>query len=114
MPDPRRQPYAASADEAPPVTRPSLGPPADPARDLAGALHEISNALTVVLGWIDRARVASEARDEVERALHIAADRASMARGIVRRAIGADAPAEPPSAVSSVVSVESFQFHLAM
>ena len=29
-----------------------------PERDLAGALHEVSNALTVVLGWLDSARGA--------------------------------------------------------
>lgn len=57
------------------------------ARDLAGALHEVSNALTVILGWIERAR---EARgDGLGRALDIAASRARDARAIVRGAIGA-------------------------
>jgi len=79
---------------------------AAPARDLAGALHEVSNALTVVLGWIDRAR---EARgDNLARALDIAASRARHARGIVRGAIGAEvAPdaggAAPEEALGDVV-----------
>jgi CheY-like chemotaxis protein len=84
--------------------RPSLFPPGDPAHDLAGALHEVSNALTVVLGWIERARDASGTQANVERALDVAADRASLARGIVRRAIGAEALTEPPAAVAAVVA----------
>lgn len=99
--------------------RPSLIPSTDPTRDLAGALHEVSNALTVVLGWIERAREANEspvasptdpdtpfppARPvEVERALEVAAHRASQARSIVRRAIGAEVAAEPPAPVAAVV-----------
>jgi CheY-like chemotaxis protein len=76
VPDPRR-PTAEAA--GPPAPR------ADPTRDLAGALHEVSNALTVVLGWIERARGAPPG--EVDRALDIAAARASHARAIVRAAI---------------------------
>jgi CheY-like chemotaxis protein len=72
-----------------------------PERDLASALHEVSNALTVVLGWIERARDASPA--EVPAALDIAAARARHARTIVRRAIGADVPPEESAAVSALV-----------
>lgn len=79
------------------------GAPADPARDLAGALHEVSNALTVVIGWIERARAEGSAAD-VERALDVAADRASQARTIVRRAIGAEVNAEPPAPVVAVLA----------
>ena len=75
----------------------------DPARDLAGALHEVSNALTVVLGWIERARAASHTPAEVEHALDVAASRGAQARSIVRRAIGAEAHAEPDAAVAAVV-----------
>ncbi len=76
--------------------------PVDPSRDLAGALHEVSNALTVVIGWIERARAEGSPLD-VERALDVAADRASQARSIVRRAIGADVAAEPPALVALVL-----------
>jgi len=58
--------------------------------DLPGALHEVSNALTVILGWVERAREARE--DELARALDIVAGRARDARRIVRRAIGAAVP----------------------
>jgi CheY-like chemotaxis protein len=109
--DPLRQEHPAQAAEPRAITlapsRPSLRPsvlPGDPAHDLAGALHEVSNALTVVLGWIERARDARAVGGDVERALDVAADRASLARSIVRRAIGAEALAEPPAAVATVVA----------
>ncbi len=102
-PDPAAEPRAVTVAPSRPSLRPSLFP-GDPTRDLAGALHEVSNALTVVLGWIERARDASAMPGEVERALDVAADRASLARGIVRRAIGAEAPAEPPAPVAAVVA----------
>jgi CheY-like chemotaxis protein len=61
----------------------------DPAHppDLAGALHEVSNALTVILGWIGRAHDAKDDPEKLQRALAIAGARASLARRIVRRAI---------------------------
>jgi CheY-like chemotaxis protein len=73
-------------------------------RDLAGALHEVSNALTVVLGWIDRARGEFEDPSSVEDALAIAASRARQARQIVRRAIGADVPDELPTTVAAILT----------
>ena len=73
-------------------------------RDLAGALHEVSNALTVVLGWIDRARGELEDAPSVEDALAIAASRARHARQIVRRAIGADVPDELPATVAAILT----------
>jgi CheY-like chemotaxis protein len=57
--------------------------------DLAGALHEVSNALTVVVGWLERARAADGAPEEVAKALEIASSRAAEARSLVRAAIGA-------------------------
>jgi CheY-like chemotaxis protein len=72
-------------------------------RDLAGALHEVSNALTVVLGWIDRARIELDATSSVEDALSIAAARARHARQIVRRAIGADVPDDAPCAAETIL-----------
>jgi CheY-like chemotaxis protein len=58
-------------------------------QDLAGALHEVSNALTVILGWVERARGAQG--DDLARALDIVSSRARDARRIVRGAIGASA-----------------------
>jgi len=72
-------------------------------RDLAGALHEVSNALTVVLGWIDRARNELDVSAAVEGALTIAATRARHARQIVRRAIGADVPDDAPCAAETLL-----------
>jgi CheY-like chemotaxis protein/two-component sensor histidine kinase len=72
-------------------------------RDLAGVLHEVSNALTVVLGWIDRARVELDGESSVEDALSIAAARARHARQIVRRAIGADVPDDAPCAAAALL-----------
>lgn len=72
-------------------------------RDLAGALHEVSNALTVVLGWIDRARIELDTESSVEDALSIAAVRARHARQIVRRAIGADVPDDAPCAAKAIL-----------
>jgi len=61
--------------------------PIPPERDLAGALHEVSNALTVVLGWLDHARdgVAGPALEAIE----IARSHASLGHAIARRAVGA-------------------------
>lgn len=87
-----------------PATRPSLLPGGDPARDLAGALHEVANALTVVLGWIERARGLTLDPAEMERALDVAAMRAAQARTIVRRAIGAETHADPEVTVRAVVA----------
>ena len=61
-------------------------------RDLAAALHEISNALTVVLGWLEEARMASEGNARAERAIDIALSRALAGRDLARRAIGAKVP----------------------
>ena len=73
-------------------------------RDLAGVLHEVSNALTVVLGWIDRARGEIDSLPTVEDALAIAASRARHARQIVRRAIGADVPDDAPASVATILA----------
>ncbi len=57
--------------------------------ELAGTLHEVSNALTVVLGWLDAAERARDA-DEVHRALDVARQHARRGQLIARRAIGAE------------------------
>ena len=66
-------------------------PPPDQEADLAGALHEVSNALTVVLGWLDVAYSRLEpgpARDAID----VARTHARLGHGISRSAIGAEAP----------------------
>jgi CheY-like chemotaxis protein len=61
-------------------------PPA-PERDLAGALHEVSNALTVVLGWLDNARASAEGA--ALEAIEVARAHAGLGHAIARRAVGA-------------------------
>jgi CheY-like chemotaxis protein len=65
-------------------------PPAgDPHRDVTGALHDVSNALTVLLGWVAEARSGGSSPEQIDRALAIVEGRARTARDLARRAIGA-------------------------
>lgn len=68
--------------------------------ELAEELHEVGNALTVVLGWLARASEASrEGRaHELASALGRATSRAREAHLGVRRALGAGAPGPPEAA----------------
>lgn len=66
-----------------------VAPGDDRAQDLAGALHEVSNALTVVLGWLDVARSKLPSGPERE-ALEVARTHARLGYGIARQAIGAE------------------------
>ncbi|WP_437675609.1 hybrid sensor histidine kinase/response regulator [Sorangium sp. So ce131] len=70
------------------------------AQELAVALHEVSNALTVIVGCIERAQ--GEHGAEVSRALGLAASRARDARRLIRRAIGAGAEARPAGDAEAV------------
>jgi CheY-like chemotaxis protein len=63
----------------------------DPHRDLSGALHDVSNALTVMLGWVQEARDPEATRESVAYALDIIEQRARIARDLARRAIGGSA-----------------------
>ena len=66
------------------------------AQELAGALHEVSNALTVVLGWLEVAEqhvVGERARE----ALEVALRQARLGYRVARRAIGAMTPNESGS-----------------
>jgi CheY-like chemotaxis protein len=56
---------------------------------VTGALHDVSNELTVMLGWIGEARAQGAAREAIEDALRIVEQRARAARDLARRAIGA-------------------------
>jgi CheY-like chemotaxis protein len=60
---------------------------------VTGALHDVSNALTVLLGWVAEARTGHPPAEQLDHALAIIEDRARRARDLARRAIGA------PSAV---------------
>ncbi len=58
-------------------------------RELAGALHDVSNAMTVVLGWLDA--VAAELSPGAAReALGIARENARVGHALARQAIGAE------------------------
>src|SRR4051812_42638648 len=59
--------------------------------DLAGALHEVSNALTVVLGWLDVATSRSDPHAAHE-AVEVARLHAQLGHQIARAAIGAEVP----------------------
>jgi CheY-like chemotaxis protein len=59
-----------------------------PDSDLKGALHEVSNALTVVLGWLDVAG-AKIVSGEVKQAIDVARTHAKLGHRIARQAIGA-------------------------
>jgi CheY-like chemotaxis protein len=61
-----------------------------PERDLAGALHEVSNALTVVLGWLECAQEEMGSSEIAKRAVDIAMSHAKLGRRLARRAIGDD------------------------
>ncbi|HEV8247784.1 MAG TPA: ATP-binding protein [Polyangiaceae bacterium] len=63
----------------------------EPSQDLAGALHEVSNALTVVLGWLDVACLKLAPGEERE-AIEVARTHAHLGQRIARTAIGAEAP----------------------
>lgn len=60
----------------------------EPDSDLKGALHEVSNALTVVLGWLDVAGSKILA-GEVKQAIDVARTHARLGHRIARQAIGA-------------------------
>ncbi len=72
--------------------------------DLAGALHEVSNALTVVLGWLADAR-AKAPEGEVREALEVAYSHAHRGHLVARRAIGGTSEeAEDVRSCQSLVS----------
>lgn len=71
----------------------SVPPPSGVMRDadLAGALHEVSNALTVVLGWLDVATSRTDPQAARE-AVEVARLHAHLGHQIARAAIGAEVP----------------------
>ena len=63
--------------------------PAESIEDVVGALHDVSNALTVLLGWVASARAEGATAEQVDHALAMVEERARVARDLARRAIGA-------------------------
>lgn len=67
------------------------------------ALHDVSNALTVILGWLDEAARTGLPADELERALGVASRKAREARNLAREAIGASSPRSESRAIGAAV-----------
>jgi CheY-like chemotaxis protein len=70
-----------------------LGDPSpadDPHADVSAALHDVSNALTIILGWVSEARTEPVDPVAVRHALQVIEEQARIARGLARSAIGAD------------------------
>jgi CheY-like chemotaxis protein len=69
---------------------------------VAGALHDVSNALTVLLGWVTEARATGA--QAVEHALAMIEQQARLARDLARRAIGAAPSSSSEAVVDEVVA----------
>jgi CheY-like chemotaxis protein len=79
--------YSCSVQE--PESKPPSSMRVD-AAELLGALHDVSNALTVILGWVGAAQASGTPRDLVDDALSVIERRARMARDMAREALGAE------------------------
>jgi CheY-like chemotaxis protein len=66
---------------------------------LAGAVHDATNSLTVLLGWLERA--ADDDADDAHHALSRAREHALLARRQMRKAIGARASDAPDGAAAA-------------
>ena len=66
---------------------------AEPELDIAGALHEVSNALTVVLGWLDAARAKLPEGFALD-AVDVARRHADLGYRVARRAVGVQVSGE--------------------
>jgi CheY-like chemotaxis protein len=86
-----------SAASANTMQGPLEDPPSGVGTELAGALHEVSNALTVVLGWLDVARQRLPAGSGARDAIEVARTHAELGHRIARAAIGAELPARGSS-----------------
>jgi CheY-like chemotaxis protein len=62
--------------------------------NVAGALHDVSNALTVILGWAAEARAGATSPEAMLHALDVIEQQAQIARELARRAIGAEVSSE--------------------
>jgi signal transduction histidine kinase/CheY-like chemotaxis protein len=81
-----------SSEEAPPESGSELERThaGEQEEELAGALHEVSNALTVVLGWLSTLR-SEPLAPHVRQALEVAEQHARRGHNVARSAIGAAA-----------------------
>jgi CheY-like chemotaxis protein/two-component sensor histidine kinase len=68
------------------------------------ALHDVSNALTVVLGWLDEACRDGLSPDDVRRAIGVATRKAREARVLAREAIGASPIHEVARPIGEIVT----------
>lgn len=78
-----------------------------PARPSArGALHDVSNVLTVLLGWVEEATAALAGEDSAQasHALDIIRERAELARDLARAAAGAPTADEPARAEAVIAT----------
>ena len=62
----------------------------DPHADVAAALHDVSNALTILLGWVSAARTEPADPAALRHALQVIEEQARIARRLARSAIGAE------------------------
>jgi CheY-like chemotaxis protein len=79
--------------------------PKDPRFDVSGALHDVSNSLTVLLGWIAEARAPNVPEAHREHAFAVIERQARLARSIARRAIGAEVLAAEGIAADALADV---------
>ncbi len=68
---------------------PTEGPTASAERDMRGALHDVANALTVLVGWATEARGEHATPEVTSHALRVIDRCARAARDLARRAMGA-------------------------
>lgn len=70
--------------------------------DLAAALHELSNDLTVILGWLEHAHGLAKG-SELDQPVRVALDRARRAHRIARRAVGVDPTRSTAESLRAIV-----------
>jgi CheY-like chemotaxis protein len=90
--DPRQSAALAAPGPAPAATS-----------GAAEALHDVSNALTVVLGWLEEAAREGMSDEQRAHAVDVAARKAREARALARGAIGARDEDDGPRSMSVVV-----------
>ncbi len=76
---------------------------ADAAEHVRGALHDVSNALTVLLGWVAEAQGEGRAPDEIRAALREVEAHARRARDLARAAVGGTPVAPAVASCDAVI-----------
>jgi CheY-like chemotaxis protein len=85
-----------------------LSSSAEEQEDYAGALHEVSNALTVVLGWLDMAARADNL-DDAREAISVAREHARRGQSMARQSIGGEVPSGQRARLASEVATFAAQ-----